>query len=90
MDAPKFKVGDRVALRDFAGDSPAVWDPYTAWDASGAKVRLAPGMVGTVYDFWPGPNPRVRFDAFPGGRANVRCQILVRLADMRFGNEEEY
>jgi hypothetical protein len=92
----KFKTGDRVELLESAFD-PSAHDPYAAWSLapdyhrhSGDSiylVKLSPGMCGEVVVPSWGGGPKVRFDAYPDGFANVR-EAHLRKQEL-YGNEEE-
>ena len=93
----RFKLGDRVELLQSAFD-PKNYDPYAAWSRAsegyrshsgdeGSKVSLSPGMCGEVVKADWGGGPKVRFDAYPDGFANVRREHLRKIE--LYGNEEE-
>ena len=87
----KFEIGDRVEVL------PSAFQPFSAGSYHAYHTKdgsrpnndlLKPGMRGTVYSFNAPGVPRIEFDDFPAGHANVLAVHLKKL-DPLFGNEED-
>ena len=87
----KFEIGDRVEVLPSAFPR-TMTDGYHAYGTKdGSRLDdglLKPGMRGTVYSFNSPNVPKIEFDDFPAGHANVREQHLKNLGRL-YGNEEE-
>ena len=87
----RFEIGDRVEVLPSAFPR-TMTDGYHAYSTKdGSRPNddlLKPGMRGTVYSFNAPNVPKIEFDDFPAGHANVLAVHLKKL-DPLFGNEED-
>ena len=86
-----FGIGDRVEVLPsaFPPISHGGYHAYGTKDGSRLDDGLLkPGMRGTVYSFNSPNVPKIEFDDFPAGHANVWGQHLKNLGRL-YGNEEE-
>ena len=87
----KFEIGDRVevlpsAFPSFGGSAYHAYRTKDGYQLD--DDLLKPGMRGTVYSFNAPNVPKIEFDDFPAGHANVLAVHLKKL-DPLFGNEED-
>ena len=86
-----FEIKDRVEVLPsaFPPISHNGYHAYGTKDGSRLDDRLLkPGMRGTVFSFNAPAVPKIEFDDFPAGHANVQAVHLKKL-DPLYGNEED-